>query len=54
MSCDPNDDSVLAVAVAASVDLIVSGDDDLLSLRHHNGIRIVGPAEALRLIVGRT
>jgi putative PIN family toxin of toxin-antitoxin system len=54
VSRDPDDDGVLAVAVAGSVDLIVSGDDDLLSLRHHNGIRIVGPAEALRLILGRT
>jgi predicted nucleic acid-binding protein len=44
---------VLAVAVAASVDPIVSGDDDLSSLRHHDGIHIVGPAEALRSIVGR-
>ncbi len=54
MSRDPDDDRVLAVAMAANVDLIVSGDDDLLSLRRHNSIRIVGPAEALRLIIGRT
>jgi predicted nucleic acid-binding protein len=53
-SRDPDDDRVLAVAMAANVDLIVLGDDDLLSLWRHNSIRIVGPAEALRLIIGRT
>jgi len=54
VSRDPDDDGVLAVAIAANADLIVSGDDDLSSLRPHEGIRIVGPAESLRLIVGRT
>lgn len=50
VSVDPDDDCVLAAAMAANADLIVSGDDDLLSLRHHDKIRIVGPAEALRFI----
>lgn len=49
-SRDPDDDRVLAAAVAARADLIVSGDRDLLSLGSYNGIRIVGPAEAVRLI----
>jgi putative PIN family toxin of toxin-antitoxin system len=53
VSRDPDDDRVLALALAANADLIVSGDDDLLSLRQHAGIRIVSPAEALRLIAGR-
>jgi hypothetical protein len=30
--------------------LIVSGDDDLLSLRHHHGIPIVNSAQALQQI----
>jgi putative PIN family toxin of toxin-antitoxin system len=30
---DPDDDLVLAVAIAARADLIVSGDADLLTLR---------------------
>jgi len=47
---DPDDDAVLALAIAAHVDLIVSGDGDLLSLKRHQGIPIVDPAEALRLI----
>ena len=49
-SRDPDDDRVLATALAARADLIVSGDRDLLSLRAYDGIRIVGAAEALRLL----
>ncbi len=44
---DPDDDHVLACAVAANADLIVSGDADLLNLKAYQGIPIVGPAEAL-------
>lgn len=47
---DPDDDAVLALAVAAKADFIVSGDDDLLSLKSFQGIAIVKPAEALRRI----
>jgi len=47
VSRDPADDVVLAIAVMARSDLIVSGDDDLLSLRVHEGIPIVDPAAAL-------
>lgn len=47
---DPDDDAVLALAIAASVDFIVSGDRDLLSLKSFRGIAIVTPAEALRRI----
>ena len=47
---DPDDDEILALAVAARADLIVSGDDDLLVLKEYQGIRIVNPAEALSLI----
>ena len=45
---DPDDDQVLALALAAKADLIVSGDNDLLSLGSFEGIAIVAPAEALR------
>jgi len=44
---DPDDDAVLALAVASQPDLIVSGDADLFTLRIHAGIPIVTPAEAL-------
>jgi putative PIN family toxin of toxin-antitoxin system len=44
---DPADDHVLACGQSGNVDLIVSGDSDLLSLRIHRGIMIVGPTEAV-------
>lgn len=48
---DPDDDQVLACAVAARADLIVSGDRrHLLPLGSFEGMPIVSPAEALRLI----
>ncbi|MGH8652352.1 MAG: putative toxin-antitoxin system toxin component, PIN family [Gammaproteobacteria bacterium] len=47
---DPADDVVLAAALAAQVDLIVSGDADLLGLHEYQGIPIVTAAEALRLM----
>ena len=49
---DPDDDAVLALALGAQVDLIVSGDDDLLVLGRFEGIPIVNAAQALRLIDG--
>jgi putative PIN family toxin of toxin-antitoxin system len=50
--CDPDDDKVLALAVAAKADWIISGDSDLLSLGRYAGIAIVPPAAALALIAG--
>ena len=47
---DPDDDHVLALALAANADVIVSGDNDLLSLGNFEGIPIIGPAEAVVLI----
>jgi len=48
---DPDDDQVLACAVAARADLIVSGDRrHLLPLGSFEGMPIVSPAEALRII----
>lgn len=44
---DPDDDHVLACAIAAKADLVVSGDSDLLKLGQYQGIPIVSPAEAL-------
>ena len=50
---DPDDDVVLALALAASADLIVSGDNDLLVLDQLEGVPIVNAAQALqRLGVG--
>ncbi len=43
---DPADDAVLAAAIAAGVDLIVSGDAHLLNLKSFQGIAIVTAATA--------
>jgi uncharacterized protein len=52
VAADADDDHVIAAAVAAQADLLVSGDGDLLTIGTHHGIRIVTPAEAARLLVG--
>ena len=49
---DPDDDKVLALAIAAQIDLVVSGDHDLLSLGSYAGIPIVDAAEAIKRIDG--
>jgi len=49
---DPDDDEVLALAIAAQIDLVVSGDHDLLSLGSYAGIPIVDAAEAIKRIDG--
>jgi putative PIN family toxin of toxin-antitoxin system len=50
ISRDADDDHVLACAIAARADLIVSGDEHLLTLKIHQNIPILTPAEALRRI----
>ena len=45
---DPDDDEVLACAIAAQADLIVSGDADLQRLGRYKGIAIIDAAECLR------
>lgn len=47
VSRDPDDDHVLACAVSAQANLIVSGDKDLLVLGQYQGIPIVTVAQAL-------
>lgn len=44
---DPDDDQVLACALAAQADLIVSGDGDLLDLKSFHGIPILTALQAL-------
>lgn len=48
---DPDDDHVLACALAAEANLIVSGDNDLLKLKTFREILIVTAAEAMQAIV---
>ena len=50
---DPDDDAVIACALAARADLIVSGDKHLHSLGgEYKGIPIVTPAQAVQKIAG--
>lgn len=51
---DPDDNQLLALAGAAQVELIVSGDNDLLTLGHFQGIPILSPAQASAIVQGRT
>lgn len=50
---DPEDDKFLACAVEGRVDYLVTGDNDLLSLREYEGIPIVPPGVFLRALEAR-
>lgn len=45
---DPDDDAVIACAVAANAEVIVSGDDDLLRLAKYNTIDILTAGELMQ------
>jgi len=47
---DPDDDEILACALAAEADYIVSGDSHLKDLKVHEGIEILAPAEFLAIL----
>ena len=47
---DPSDDAVLACALGAKVEFIVSGDRHLLDLQEYQSIRIVTAVEAVRIL----
>ena len=47
---DPNDDAILATAIAARADYLVSRDKDLLSLSEYDGIKIVSPEAFLQVL----
>ncbi len=47
---DPDDDAVIACAVAASAEVIVSGDDDLLALKRYEGIDFLNASKFLARI----
>lgn len=52
VSRDIDDDAVLACAIAARADLIVSGDDDLLALGRYTHIEIVTTSSVITQICG--
>lgn len=49
---DPDDDAVLACALAAQAEVIVSGDGHLLSLKHYLGIDILTAPNLIERISG--
>ncbi len=48
---DPDDDAVIACAVAAQADYIISGDDHLLSMGQYQGITILGVDDFVNVIL---
>ena len=50
VKADPDDDAVLACAVAARVEVIVSGDSDLLALESYEDIPILTAAQLMTRI----
>ena len=47
---DPNDDMIVACAVAAGAEYVVTRDKDLLSLGSHEGISIIAPEAFLQIL----
>jgi putative PIN family toxin of toxin-antitoxin system len=47
---DPDDDIVLATAIAGRADLVVTGDEDLLVLKRFRAIRILSPRQVLEIL----
>ncbi len=52
VSRDPDDDWVLATALAGEAEAIVTGDGDLLTLRSFKGIAILTPRAFLERLTG--
>src|ERR1700730_1987893 len=47
---DPDDDKIIACAIAAGAEYLVSRDHDLLALGSYGGINIVSPEALLRIV----
>jgi putative PIN family toxin of toxin-antitoxin system len=50
VSEDPDDDKYIAAAIEGRASFVVSGDPDLLSIKEHQGVRIVTPRAFLDLL----
>lgn len=48
---DPDEDAVLALAIAAQADWVISGDDDLLCLGSFGEIPVLTPAQVLQRVL---
>lgn len=53
VSRDPEDDWVLATALAGRAEVIVTGDDDLNVLRSYEGVAISTPRQFIERLAGR-
>lgn len=49
---DPDDDMIVATAIAAACDVVVTLDRDLLDLFEHRGVLFVKPGGALEMLRG--
>lgn len=49
ISRDPKDDQTLADAVTNAIDIIITGDKDLLELKNYKGIKIIMPKDYWKL-----
>ncbi|PIV41355.1 MAG: putative toxin-antitoxin system toxin component, PIN family [Nitrospirae bacterium CG02_land_8_20_14_3_00_41_53] len=49
ISRDPKDNQVLADAVTNEIDVIITGDKDLLELKNYKGIKIITPRDYWKL-----
>lgn len=49
-SRDPEDDKFLAAALEARAEYVVTGDKDLLTLKAYKGVRLITPAQFLRVL----
>jgi uncharacterized protein len=47
---DPKDRYLLALAEASQADFLVTGDKDLVSLKHHKSTRIITPAAMIEIL----
>lgn len=50
LSEDPDDDKYVAAAIEGRATFVVTGDPDLLTLKAHEGVRIVSPRTFLALL----
>lgn len=47
---DPEDDKFISCAISASADYIVSGDKDLLDLKHYKSTKIIKASDFLKIV----
>ncbi|MBI5636240.1 putative toxin-antitoxin system toxin component, PIN family [Candidatus Micrarchaeota archaeon] len=47
---DPDDNKVLECAIDSNADFVITQDNHLLKLKEFNGVKIVSPKQALKLV----